>query len=421
MKSRWTLLAAGAVISLSLAGCGASGDAGSSSEGDGSIEVQTGLAVDSKLLGTLKEVTNSFQQANPNVKINLVPSTTTYEKDMKVRLASGNVPDIWWTHGWSRDRYSKFLLPLQNEAWAANFNPALSDAMKDSAGAFYAMPIDTDIAGIIYNKDVLDKAGVNIANIKTWDDFNAAATAVKAQGITPITVSGKANGPAGNLTDWIAPGAFSKDELAQLKKGTFVGDKYKTVLDLVAKWRDQGYFNPDYASAATTDMDHALAQGQAAFIFSQNNRVNNALQYSPNAHLGYMPIPSLTGGSGYLVGGEMNAYGISKTSAHAEDAKKFLAYLAEPANESKLAQSAGSAPGLTNATPNMGALQASYDQWMTQAKTTLVPYFDRVYLPNGMWNTVVTTTDSVITKQSSVDAALGQVESDFKSLYGQGK
>lgn len=87
MKSGFTLLAAGVVISLSLAGCGASGDAAGSS-GDGSIEVQTGLAVDSKLLSTLKEVTNSFQQANPTVKINLVPNSTTYEKDMKVRLAS---------------------------------------------------------------------------------------------------------------------------------------------------------------------------------------------------------------------------------------------------------------------------------------------------------------------------------------------
>jgi raffinose/stachyose/melibiose transport system substrate-binding protein len=420
MKTRMTWLAAGAALALSLAGCGASADT-SSGGGDGAIEVQTGLAVDSKLMGTLKEIADGFQKSNPDVKLNLIPASTTYEKDMKVRLASGNVPDIWWTHGWSRDRYSKFLMPLQNEAWAKNFNPALAAAMKDKEGAFYALPVDTNIAGIIYNKDVLAAAGVKAEEIKTWDDFGKAAQAVKAQGINPISVSGKANGPAGNLADWIAPGAFSDGELAQLSAGTFVADKYKTVLDLVAQWRDQGFFNPDYASAATTDMDQALAQGKAAFIFSQNNRANNALQYNPKANLGYMPVPSATGGNSYLIGGEYNAYGISKTSQHADGAKKFLAYLAQPENETKLAKSAGSAPGLTDATSDMGALQPSYDQWMTQNKTALVPYFDRVYLPNGMWNTMVTTTDSVITKQSSVEGAVGQVQNDFKSLYGQGK
>ncbi len=50
-----------------------------------------------------------------------------------------------------------------------------------------------------------------------------------------------------------------------------------------------------------------------------------------------------------------------------------------------------------------------------------MPYFDRVHLPNGMWNTLVTTTDSVITGQSDVTKAVSQVEQDFTSLHGQGK
>lgn len=420
MKSRLALLSASTVLALSLTGCGGAGDAASSG-GDGTIEVQTGLSVDSKLMATMKEVADSFQKANPDIKLNLVPSSTTYEKDIKVRLASGNVPDIWWTHGWSRDRYSKFLMPLQQEPWAQNFNPALTAAMKDKDGAFFALPIDTDIAGIIYNADVLEAAGFKPEDIKTWDDFDKAAAAIKAKGVTPIAVSGKSNGWAGNLADWIAPGTFTDADLEQMKAGTFVADKYKTVLDLVAKWRDQGYINPDYASAAAADAEQSLAQGKAAFIFRQNASANNALQYNPGAHLGFMPIPSVLGGPKYLVGGEMNAYGISKTTKYAAEAKKFLAFLAEPENESKLAKSAGSAPGLTHATSDMGALQGSYDQWMKQNKTTLVPYFDRVYLPNGMWNTMVTTTDSVITNQASVDAALGQIQNDFKSLYGQGK
>ena len=52
----------------------------------------------------------------------------------------------------------------------------------------------------------------------------------------------------------------------------------------------------------------------------------------------------------------------------------------------------------------------------------LVPYFDRVYLPNGMWNTMVTTTDSVITGGSgSVKPAVSTMAKDFDRLFGQNK
>ncbi|MDQ1577267.1 MAG: raffinose/stachyose/melibiose transport system substrate-binding protein [Microbacteriaceae bacterium] len=424
MKSRLAIAAAAVSISLALAGCSGASSAGSPPSGSGpsgSLEVQTGLAVDSKLMATLKSVTAGFEKANPNVTINLVPSPgSTYESNMKVRLASGNIPDIWWTHGWSRDRYSKFLMPLQKESWAKDFNPALDAAMKDSNGAFYAMPIDTDIAGLIYNKDVLAKAGYKASDIKTWDDFTKAAEAMKKlNGVSPIYVAGTSS--VGNVADWIAPGAFSASDLKKMSAGTFLSTNYKKVLDLVATWTKDGLFNPDYSSGTSDSMAKALAQGQTGFEFSQNAAANNALQYNPGAKLGYMPVPSLNGDPSYLIGGEMNAYGISKTTKNPSAAKAFLAYLALPANETKLAASAGSAPGLTNAKAELGVLQSSYDTFVLKEKSPLVPYFDRVYLPNGSWDTMVTSTDAVVTNQSTSAAATQQVASTFQTLYGQGK
>ncbi len=101
------------------------------------------------------------------------------------------------------------------------------------------------------------------------------------------------------------------------------------------------------------------------------------------------------------------------------DAKKFLDFLAQPANQETFAVAAGGVPGLTTAKVDLGKLQPSYDQWVVKAKSPLVPYFDRVYLPNGLWNTLVTTTDSVITGQSTPAAGTDQVGKDFQSLYGQ--
>jgi raffinose/stachyose/melibiose transport system substrate-binding protein len=417
MKSR--TLRIGAVLTTAAATAAVlSGCAGGAGSGGGAIQMQTGFAQGTDQLETLTTLAEQFESENPDVSIDLIPSSTQYEQDLKVKLASRDVPDIWMTHGWSRDRYSQFLAPLQDEAWASKVNTQLDAAMRDEDGAIFALPIDTDIAGVLYNADVLESVGVDPASLTTWDAFDAAAAKIHDAGVTVVQVSGKANGPAGNLVDWIAPGRYTQDELDALADGTFDDGPYSDVLDTIQGWVDAGYVNPDYSSSTQDDMSKALGAGQAAFVFQQNSVATNALMTSPDANLGFVPVPSSTGDP-YLIGGEMNAFGVSKTSKHLDDAKAFLSFLAEPENDSALAAAGGSAPGLTDATSDLGPVQSSYDTWVTEAQTPHVPYFDRVYLPNGMWNTLVTTTDSVITGQADVASAVGQVEQDFTSLYGQ--
>jgi raffinose/stachyose/melibiose transport system substrate-binding protein len=416
MKSRVVILATAAALLASATGCSAT-----SGSNTGEIEFQTFTAVDSKLMSTIEEVTARFEEKHPDIKVKLVASSNNYEADMKVRLASGNIPDIFGTHGWSLNRYSEFLEPLQDEAWAKNFNPALDSAMKNDAGEFFAFPVDTDVAGLIYNSDVLEAADIDPASITTWDAFEDAAEAVKANGVSPIAVSGKASGPAGNIADWIAAGAYDESQLAELKAGTFVDEPYRDLLTMVDEWREAEFFNPDYSSATDDDMTRALSDGNTAFVFSQNARANNALQFNPDANIGFIPVPSMTTDTPYLIGGEMNAYGISKSSKHLDDAKTFIAFLAEPENATALAEAVGNLPGLTNATADLGALQESFDRYVISGEYPLMPYFDRVYLPNGMWNTMVTTTDSVITGQADVEKAVSQMASDFKSLSAQAK
>lgn len=421
MKSR-TLIALAGLTALTLALVGCSGGDSGSSKNATKLEFQTGQAVDSTILAQLKTITKKFEADHPGTEIDLRTSTSSYESDIKVRLASGNVPDIWWTHGWSLLRYSKFLTPLQGEAWAKNFNPALDAAMKNDKGQFFAFPVDTDVAGILYNKSVLSDAGVDPASLTTWGAFDAAAGKIKAKGVAPIVSSGKAAGPAGNLADWISPGAHSKAQLAGLSKGTFDNAQYTKVLDLIASWQKDGYFNQDYVSASADDIAKALGTGKAAFVFSQNNTASQALTYNPDAKIGYIPVPSLDGGKPYLIGGEMNAFGISKTTKDMKTAKAYIAYLASPENAAVLAKAAGSIPGLTDVKPDLGVLQSSYDTVVKPGDFPLVPYFDRVYLPNGMWNTMVTTADSVVTSGAgSVKSGVSTMSKDFDRLYAQNK
>lgn len=413
MKYSIVATAALGAAALVLTGC-STGDDGTGG-GDVSLEVQTNFGATDPSLKVLQKITEAYTAKHPGLKIDLVPSGDSYEADMKVRLASRDLPDIWATHGWSLLRYSSFLEPLDGQPWAKDFNAALAPAMKDADGRFFALPIDTDVAGIVYNRGVLSSAGVDPAELTDWDAFDAALKKLKDAGVVPISSSGKENWYAGNITDFIGSGDFSEKQLKGFADGDFDQAGYGRILDHLATWQKSGWFNPDYSAATTDDIGRALAEGKTAFVFVQNYLVSTATGFDPKADIGYMPIPS-EDGKPFLVGGEGRAYGVAKDSPHKKEALDYLAYLAEPDNLSQLASSIGGIPGLTNAKSDLGVLESSYTQFVEPGTVPLRPYFDRVALPNGIWDTMVTTTDGVITGQMSTADAVKQMKSSYDSL-----
>lgn len=416
MKSKIQLTAVMTVTAfaaVTLAGCSGAGASGAET-----LEFQTAAGADTPVFAELEAAAEAFTEKNPDIKIDVIPQATSYEADMKVRLAAGDVPDIMGTHGWSRDRYSEFLQPLQDEKWAADVNPALDEAMRDDKGEIFALPIVTDVAGLIVNYDVLDSVGADASDLTTWAGFTEVAQKIADSGVEPITVGGK-DQYQGNIADWMAPAYYDDDALATLEKGTWVGEPYQEMLDLVGEWKTAGLFNADYSSATGDDMARSLADGDAAFAFTQNGRITAALEYNPDANLGYIPVPAVDGDP-YLIGGEMVAFGVARDGDHLEESLKFLDFLSQPDQLSALAKASGNAPGLLTADVQLaGPLQSSYEEYAASGDTPLVPYFDRVYLPNGMWDTMVTTTDAVVTGQQSTEKATAQMGADFKSLFGQ--
>lgn len=407
-----------AVATIAVAAMGMAGCAGQSGDGGTTLEVLTGVPADTAQFTALEEAAAGFEKANPGITVDLVPSSASYEQDLKVRLASRDVPTIFNTHGWSLDRYSQFLLPLTDQDWATSVNPALDAAMRDDAGDIYALPLDVAVAGLVYNVSALEAAGIDPASLTTWEAFDEAAAAAKAAGIVPIVASAKDSWTAGNIADWMAPGYFDEAQLTAMQDGDFDAAAYGEMLTRVSEWSTAGYFNPDYTSATLTDVLRSMATGEGAFYFQTNAVVPSALTLNPDVELGFVPVPSEVG-SPYLIGGESVAFGVSKTDDMQDEALKFLEYLAQPEQLAALATTLGNAAGLTDADADLGVMQSSYDTYVTAAQTPLVPYFDRVYLPGGMWDTMVTTTDSMITGQGTPDQAASQMATSFDTLFAQ--
>lgn len=417
-KQLLTSLAVIAATTVILSGCSSSDEPDGGAQ-DITLEVQSAMAEGTPRFDSLSALAKAYESENSGVTIKVVPQGKDYEGDMKVRMASGDLPDIWATHGWSLLRYSEFLEPLSTQPWADRLNPVLDTTMKNDEGEFFALPLTTDVAGILYNKTVLADLGIDASTLGTIESFDKALEKVKNAGIVPISSSGKDDWFAGNVADWLGSGAFDEAQSQDLADGEFVADGFAELYGTVDEWTKAGYFNPDFSSATSDDIATALAQGKTAFVMIQNNLIVNAHQFVPDAQLGFLPVPAINGDPEYLIGGEGVALGTWRDGENKEQALDFLNFLAQPDNIKRFASDDGNPAGLTGVDVDLGDLSESYDAFFTPGEVRMVPYFDRAFLPNGMWNTLITTTGGVITGQTDVDSAVKQAEADFKTLYGQ--
>lgn len=402
---------------VALSGCSGSGDPG---DGDKvTLEVQSAMGEGTPRYEALSALAEAYEKDNPDVKIDVVALGSDYEGDMKVRMGSGDLPDIWATHGWSLLRYSEFLEPLDEQGWADQLNPVLDSTMKNDDGEFFALPLTTDVAGILYNKTVLEEAAIDPASLGTIDAFDDALAKIKGAGVVPISSSGKDDWFAGNVADWLGSGSFDEAESEKLADGEFVDSGFEALFSTLEEWAKAGYFNPDFSSATSDDIATALGQGTTAFVMIQNTLALGAREFVPDAQIGFMPVPAINGDDEYLIGGEGVALGAWRDGENKEEALDFLDFLAEPENIGRFASEDGNPAGLTDIDVDLGDLSDSYEQFFAPGEVRMVPYFDRAYLPNGMWNTLISTTSGIVTGQTTVDSAVKQVEAEFGTLYGQ--
>lgn len=237
MKSIIKGIAAVAACAMTVTGLAACGS--SSASGEKKLDFITGMATGSVHLKTLQSITDAFEKENPGVKINLIPSSQDFTQDIKVRLAARNAPDLWNTHGWSRDRYADFLEPLQNRSWAGKMKDLTKEAFMEDDGTFYALPLDIQVTGVLYNKDVLDKVGVDPNSLNTWDEFNDACAKVKEAGLTCVVAGGKDTAIAGDLADLTASAWYDDAELKNLQSGKFDSSVYEKESGLIEGWKNR--------------------------------------------------------------------------------------------------------------------------------------------------------------------------------------
>lgn len=406
------------VFSLAVTACGGAAPAAPPPASQEPIT----LAVATNRVGTqaqlLEDIARKFEQENPGIKIDFSAPGQEYEHLMKLKMAANDMPDVFSTHGWAIIRYGEFLADLRDQPWAANIDQAIKPAVVDAAGKVYVLPMDQEKNGPVYNVDILKEYGVEVPT--TWDQLLAACETIKTQSadkVTCIHMGGADSWPVGQYYDFFStPLAISPqtNDAQALLDGTYDWSKYEVLSQNLLALKEKGYLNVDVLTAKYNDSAKALAEGKAAFGFYGAFLCEEALKTNPNLNCGLMPIPALVKDDApTFVGGELTTWGVWKDSKNIEAAKKLVAYYARPENVAAVANSNRAPAGLTGVQVDAGYLTQYYTQYAALRTFT---YFDRVYLPNGMWDVLCRAGQDVLAGGATPAQATETIQNEYERL-----
>jgi multiple sugar transport system substrate-binding protein len=133
----------------------------------------------------LKTIIEGYERLNPDIRIKVEPQVwTTLGEKFVLGHNAGNAPDIGWVNMESmglvmQANAAADLAPLVTSRWPADRRrdiviPAGLDAMT-TAGKLHALPIMYAGWVLMYRKDLLQQAGLTVADLKTWEGVTGAA------------------------------------------------------------------------------------------------------------------------------------------------------------------------------------------------------------------------------------------------------
>ncbi|NUR82745.1 MAG: extracellular solute-binding protein, partial [Nonomuraea sp.] len=174
-----------AALVLALAACGASTG---QEPGKTVIRVQ-GMppATDKPGLEQFKAMVAEFQKQNPGIEVR--GSTAAYDPlTFSAKLAGGRVEEVIKVpltepQGLiARKQVQPITEQLSGWAHYKEFNPQVLRPLSDTAGQVYGVPQAPFAQGLVYNRALFTKAGLDPDKPpKTWDEVRAAAKAIAAK------------------------------------------------------------------------------------------------------------------------------------------------------------------------------------------------------------------------------------------------
>ncbi|MCT1578372.1 extracellular solute-binding protein [Oceanobacillus kimchii] len=368
----------------------------------------------------VKKVVNDFEKENPHIRINLNLPGQDYESQLRIRMAANDLPDLFDTHGWAKNRYGEYTMDLRDMDWVEHLDPTLEQIFIDEKGKVYAYPLNQAMDGLTYNKQILEDYNIEVP--ETFEEFMQSLETIKEKSdgeIAPFWFDGSTTTSFGQYYDQFATPLLithpDHDYRDELLNGTFDWEPYTFLSEKLLEMHEKDLLNIDVLTARTYEQNQLIAQGKIAFVM-RTVPINVIKELNPDIELGVMPVPAIhQGDSPSWIGGERHTLAIWKDTPHPEEAKAFLDFLSRPENVKAVAEGTSLSAGLTNAKADI-----YYQPYFDKYKDIVVePYFDRIYLPNGMWKPMGMSGQELLSGALSPKGVTQKMKSEYLRLFEQ--
>src|SRR5699024_6413734 len=90
----------------------------------------------------MKDVIDKYEEEKTEIKIEENYPAEEYESQLRVKMASNDMPDLFDTHRWAKNRYAEYTEDLEDMDWVDDLVPALDSIITDDDGKVYALPLN---------------------------------------------------------------------------------------------------------------------------------------------------------------------------------------------------------------------------------------------------------------------------------------
>ncbi|HVN26582.1 MAG TPA: extracellular solute-binding protein [Candidatus Paceibacterota bacterium] len=268
---------------------------------------------------------DAYQSANKGSNITYKQiDPAQYRTELLSALAAGTGPDVFEIGNRDLPQWQSVIAPLP-QADATLFNDATLQAdfptvvgsdFADAQGDIYALPLSLDTLAMIYNKDLVDSAGIALLP-KTWDAFDAdipKLRSINAQGqLTQAAAAlGGSSASMPNATDILyllmlqngtqmtsrdfSSATFADNVNGGSGTGGSGANPGVAAFDFYLQFSNSN--SPYYTwTDSMGDAEGSFVNGKTAVIFDYASALPDIRKKAPFLNVGVAPMPQPTGAS----------------------------------------------------------------------------------------------------------------------------
>ncbi len=303
----------------------------------------------------LEHAAKAYEEATgKHVEVESLGGGVDLQATLKQYYQAGNMPEIFVFEG-APDlaNWTGMVVDMSDQPWAADTDAGFVD----ESGALVGFPYTTEAIGLAYNKNILEKAGVDPASITGPESMKAAFEAIDAKkdelGITAVI------GYCANATElyWSTgqhlfgqylDAGLDRDDTTYfdlLMEGKLDQDRFTAFAEMVDLFNQ--YSDPALLVSGNYDLQvSGFAAGKYAFVTqgswigsSLTNQYKDLYAAAGNFECGYVPYCFIEGIDTILTNAPSH-WAVYKDGNVAE-AEEFLNWLAGPDGQQIMVQEAG--------------------------------------------------------------------------------